>query len=646
MKFIQGYAAAGLAIDFISVQNEPAFSPPGYPGMLMTSSEQADFIKNHLGPALTNAGLLPKTKILIWDHNWTNVYPHEVLGDAAARAYIAGTAYHCYGGAPDSQTALHDAYPDMGIWLTECSGFTTTTFGDALTYYVITPTIDVARNWGKSVVYWNLALNENQGPQNGGCPNCTGLVTINQSNGTVTYNAGYYALGHLSKFVTPGAYRIDTNTPGHIENVAFKNPDGAKVLLVFNSDATSATFKIRWAGKSFSYTLPAGSAATFKWSGTGGQLSPLPKTNWVATAFSSPTICCQGDTPPKAIDGDGSTRWSSGVAQASANQWFQIDMATARAFNRIVMDAGRSNGDYPRAYQVYVSNDGINWGDSIASGAGSPLTTINFPPQTARYFRILQTGSASNWWSIHELDVYGSALPLTVAKEGNGSGRVASNPAGIDCGGDCTEDYPYGTVVTLTATANAGSSFSGWTGACTGNGVCQVTMDAAKAVTATFAVNQVPLTVAKEGNGSVTSKPPGIDCGNNCTANYPYGTVVTLTATANTGSSFSGWTGACTGNGVCQVTMDAAKGVTATFALNHYPLTVGKEGNGSVASKPPGIDCGNTCIANYLYGTVVTVTATANAGSSFSGWTGACAGNGVCQVTMGTRPKQSPPPLH
>ncbi len=511
VKFIQGYAAVGLPIDFISVQNEPAFSPPGYPGMLMTSSEQADFIKNHLGPALTNAGLLPKTKILIWDHNWTNSYPHEVLGDAAARAYVAGTAYHCYGGAPDSQTALHDAYPDMGIWLTECSGFTTTTFGDAFTYYVITPTIDVARNWGKSVVYWNLALNENQGPQNGGCQNCTGLVTINQSNGTVTYNAGYYALGHLSKFVTPGAYRIDTTTPGHIENVAFKNPDGAKVLLVFNSDATSATFKIRWAGKSFSYTLPARSAATFKWSGTGGQLSPLPKTNWVATAFSDPTICCQNDTPPKAIDGDGWTRWSSGVAQASPNQWFQIDMATTRAFNRIVMDAGRSNGDYPRAYQVYVSNDGTNWGDSIASGAGTPLTTINFPSQTARYFRILQTGSASSWWSIHELDVYGSALPLTVGRKATAA--AVQQSSGHRLWGRLHRRLSVRPVVTLTATADAGSSFSGWTGACAGNDVCQVTMDAAKAVTATFALNHYPLTVAKEGNGSVASHPPGIDCG-------------------------------------------------------------------------------------------------------------------------------------
>ena len=123
----------------------------------------------------------------------------------------------------------------------------------------------------------------------------------------------------------------------------------------------------------------------------------LSRTNWVATAFSIPTICCQGDTPAKAIDGDSTTRWSSGVAQVPGNQWFQIDMGTSETFNRIVLDAGSSSADYPREYQVFVSNDGMNWGNYVASGTGSRLTTtsINFAPQTARYFRIVQTGTAN-----------------------------------------------------------------------------------------------------------------------------------------------------------------------------------------------------------------------------------------------------------
>ena len=292
--------------------------------------------------------------------------------------------------------------------MTECSGFTGATFAQELRYIVQTLVIDVTRNWGKSVVRWNLALDENQGPKNGGCPNCTGIVTINSSNGAVTRNADYYALGHISKFVAPGAYRIETNTyPGSIENVAFKNPDGTKVVVVFNSDTTSHIFKIRWEGAAFNYALPAGAVATFKWSGP-KEPWRLPRTGWIATASSSPTICCQGDTPAKAIDGDSTTRWSSGVAQGSGNQWFQIDLGATQYFDRIAMDAGASSGDYPRAYEVFVSNDGANWGDPIASGPGGQLTTIKFDPQIARYFRIVQTGTASNWWSIHELDVYAS----------------------------------------------------------------------------------------------------------------------------------------------------------------------------------------------------------------------------------------------
>ena len=165
-----------------------------------------------------------------------------------------------------------------------------------------------------------------------------------------------------------------------------------------------------------------------------------------------------------------------------------------------------------------------------------------------------------------------NTYPLTVTKSGTGSGVVTSVPAGIDCGVDCGESYDPGTVVTLTAAATGGSTFVNWQGACTGtNPVCQVTMDAAKVTTATFAFapNTYPLTVAKSGTGSgvVASVPAGIDCGADCAESYAAGTVVTLTATATGGSTFVDWQGACTGvSAVCQITMDAAKVTTATFA--------------------------------------------------------------------------------
>jgi glucosylceramidase len=93
--------------------------------------------------------------------------------------------------------------------------------------------INGSRNWASGVVLWNMALDTNSGPTNGGCGNCRGVVTIDQSSGNVTYNVDYYALGHASKFLQPGAYRIGSNTFGsNIEDVAFRNPDGSKVLIV------------------------------------------------------------------------------------------------------------------------------------------------------------------------------------------------------------------------------------------------------------------------------------------------------------------------------------------------------------------------------------------------------------------------------
>ena len=157
---------------------------------------------------------------------------------------------------------------------------------------------------------------------------------------------------------------------------------------------------------------------------------------------------------------------------------------------------------------------------------------------------------------------------LTVSK--TGTGTVTSSPAGINCGSTCSGSYTSGTSVTMTAAAGASYSFTGWSGACTGTGSCVVTMDAAKSVTATFTAQSFALTLVKAGTGSgtVTSSPSGINCGSTCSANYNNGTSVTLTATASSGSTFAGWSGACTGTGSCSVTMDAAKSVTATFNVS------------------------------------------------------------------------------
>jgi hypothetical protein len=117
-------------------------------------------------------------------------------------------------------------------------------------------------------------------------------------------------------------------------------------------------------------------------------------------------------------------------------------------------------------------------------------------------------------------------------------------------------------------------------------------------------------------------------------ATYDAGTSVSLVATADGTSTFAGWTGACTGTGGCTLTMDAAKSVSATFTKISYTLSVTRSGGGTVSSTPAGIDCGNTCQAAYDAGTMVALTATPDAGSTFAGWSGPCTGTGSCVVTM------------
>jgi len=233
-----------------------------------------------------------------------------------------------------------------------------------------------------------------------------------------------------------------------------------------------------------------------------------------------------------------------------------------------------------------------------------------------------------------------TTLGLTVTKSGVGSGTVTSTPAGINCGTTCSAAYASGTSVTLTATATAGSTFGGWSGACTGTGACTVSMTVARAVSAAFnTTTSFPLSVSRmgTGTGTVTSAPAGINCGTTCNANYATGASVTLTAAAASGSTFAGWSGACTGAGTCTVSMTAARNVTATFnSATTFALTVTRAGagTGTVTSNPAGINCGTTCTANYASSTSVTLTATPASNSTFGGWTGACTGTGSCVVSM------------
>jgi glucosylceramidase len=293
-KFVEAYEAQGIPINYVSVQNEPLNENSGYPTMFMNPHDEGQFIAQYLGPQLRNMNFRNNRGwnfagqwkdpvdatpgIFGYEHNWDNPkYPEILAEDPAVRQYLSGVSFHCYAGnVADAQNAVHDLAYDIPVYFTECTGGTYAPyFGQNLVNDTEGQVIDVLRNWGKTVVFWNMALDQNSGPtvQNG-CTDCRGVVTIDDSTtpSVVTKNVEYYVLGHLAKYVQTGAYRIDSNTfgSGNVEDVAFKNPDGSIAVLVLNDAQTSSEFSLNWKGKTVSYSLPAQAVATFFWQGYAG----------------------------------------------------------------------------------------------------------------------------------------------------------------------------------------------------------------------------------------------------------------------------------------------------------------------------------------------------------------------------------------
>jgi glucosylceramidase len=281
VKFVQAYERAGVPVDAVTLQNEPQNRFPfEYPGMDFRDTEEARLVKS-VGPAFQKAGL--DTKIFGYDHNWS-LHPNDVgppddqanpqyakslLDDPGAKRWLDGTAFHCYFGDPSAQSELHDAHPDRNIYFTECSGLVSgdpkTSFPDTLHWHTRYLTIGAVRNWAKNVITWNLALDPQNGPHNGGCDTCMGVVTVDPATGEATREGDYYVMAHVTKFVEKGAVRIGSTVEGNIWNVAFRNTDGSTVVLVNNDDwgTGSQRFNLRMGSKELSYDLPAGAVATF-----------------------------------------------------------------------------------------------------------------------------------------------------------------------------------------------------------------------------------------------------------------------------------------------------------------------------------------------------------------------------------------------
>lgn len=262
VKYIQAMQAKGIPINAITIQNEPE-NPNNNPSMSMSATEQANFIKNNLGPEFQTAGIT--TKIIIFDHNCDHPnYPIAVLNDAAAKAYIDGSAFHLYAGDISALSTVKITHPDKNIYFTEQYTSSNGSFGGDLGWHIKNVVIGSMRNWSKVALEWNLANDAGFGPHTiGGCTECKGALTVNGSS--VTRNVGYYIIAHASKFVPAGSVRIESGLITNLPNVAFKTSAGKKVLIVLNESAAAQSFNIGYKGKYVFTSLVAGAVATFTW---------------------------------------------------------------------------------------------------------------------------------------------------------------------------------------------------------------------------------------------------------------------------------------------------------------------------------------------------------------------------------------------
>jgi glucosylceramidase len=400
VKYIQAYQAQGVHIDYVSPQNEPTCCA-GYPSMQWNASGLDFFVASNLLPALHAAGLT--TKVLIHDWNWDgySTWAAPLLNDAAIRndSLFGGIAWHGYSGDVGQQTTVHNLFPAVDAFDTEHSGGTwianqqNEDMNNLISY---------TRNWGRTVTKWSLAVDQAMGPHNGGCGTCTGIITVHNGDsrsGQVDNTVEYYTTGHLTKFVKPGAFRIDSSANGTVPNVAWRNPDGSKALVAYNGTGGTQSVKVVWGNESFTYNLPAATSATFTWTGTQG--TGGTGGGGAITGFGGKCVDVAGGG---SANGTAVQLWTCNGS--TAQQWTVGTDGTVRALGKCmdVTGAGTANGTKIQLYDCNGTS-AQSWSRSgtqlINTGSGRCLDATGPSSADGTRLQIWDcSGGANQQWNV------------------------------------------------------------------------------------------------------------------------------------------------------------------------------------------------------------------------------------------------------
>jgi glucosylceramidase len=279
VKYLEAMRGHGIHVSAVTPQNEP-HNPKNEPSMVMTATEQAEFIKGYLGPEMRKGA--PETEILCWDHNCDEPeYPLTVLGDAEARAHIGGVAWHLYNGSPEAMSKVREHYPAQKVYFTEQWVSAHDDFMGALRWHTKNIVIGTLRNWSRTALEWNLAsdpeyvLHTRRGAV-GALGGVTIGATINRRHGatgapgvavgaTITRNPGYYLMAHSARFIRPGSVRVYSNEVESLPNVACLTPDSRMVTLVMNDSDRTRRFRVQHQDAYATLELGAGDIATLRW---------------------------------------------------------------------------------------------------------------------------------------------------------------------------------------------------------------------------------------------------------------------------------------------------------------------------------------------------------------------------------------------
>ena len=383
---VQAYQTNYVGVYALTPQNEPENPNSNYPTDKVLAGDEYNFVNGYLGPKLSGTGV----QLWGYDHNYID---YAFADTVAGSSYVAGSAFHCYaqGSETPDPTNMGTAYSKSGkpVWMTECTRNTTTSFTSNMHQDQTQAVLGAVNNYARGVVFWNLTLNSSNGPvlNSTVCnPNpCWAVDTLN-SNNAPQHSPEYYALGHIGKFVVPGAQVITVSSQavtGGVIDAGWKNPDGTIVVVAYNDwTGGSNTVTLSWNGKYANYTIPSGGLVTFKWQGT---------TTGPVAANTNYQIANVGDS--KCMDAT-----SAGVTNGTVLQQYTCGTNQTDQGWQFV---ATTNGNYRMVNRNSMSHAQVIDAISRGTAVGTKLQTYLWSQGTNQQWTITKTGSQYSFKNVN-----------------------------------------------------------------------------------------------------------------------------------------------------------------------------------------------------------------------------------------------------